>query len=565
MFLLFVFHVFISAICVVTGCLFYSLVPSQHKVSSRPVIFYAFTGLICITLITQVLVLFMPINFLVAILTIAFIIIFSLIQRNKLIPIYKILFFQIRQVSAAQYLAIAAVWIMILLINAGPIMMDDSESYHIQMTKWINEYGTVPGIVNLHERFGFNSSWFSSIAFFFSAGKFVNSYTALNAVISFWFSAFLITKLISTDHRSSIAKSSINIPLLLALVISILCWPMIRGNASTANYDFISTAVIAILFISHFKLEKKESFPYLEWIIWPVYLFTVRIINYPLLLLSLFAIIQLLRKKQWMFATSTIFLSASLLIPFIARNVMVSGYPFYPSTSLDFFPVDWKTDPTIITELRDYIKYYNRVNVMYQEIEVTRQLSFPGWIVSWFQHLFRYDKPIVIAGLGGFFLHFVFISRSLKTYTPAINYFVLVLFLHILSWFFVAPDPRFAHGSLLCGAFLLSQMPGKLNQLAGNIVKPSYPLIVFSILVLSYTGMKFIKQKYYHYAITPLALPKPPVREIKVDSIIVRIPEKVLNNWNQRCYATDLPCLYIIRPGLQMRGKTIQSGFRLEK
>ena len=565
MLLLFVFHVFISAICLATGCLFYSFVPTQTKESPRPIIFYAFTGLICITLITQVVVLFTPISFLVSIVTIASIIIFSLARRKKLIPFYKTISFQIRMITAPQCLAIVAVWIMILLINAGPIMMDDSESYHIQMTKWINEYGTVPGIVNLHERFGFNSSWFSSIAFFFSAGKFINSYTVLNAVISFWFSAYLIIKLISTGNNSPDGKSSVNIPLLLALVIAILCWPMIRGNASTANYDFISTAIIATLFISHINPEKEGDFPYLEWIIWPVYLFTVRVINYPLLLLSLFAIIQLLKKKEWLFATSTIFLSASLVVPFIARNVMVSGYPFYPSTSLDFFPVDWKTDPKIITELRDYIKYYNRVNVMYQEIEVTRQLSFPGWIISWFQHLFRYDKPIVIAGLGGFLLHFVFIRRSIKTYTAAINYFVLVLFLHILSWFFVAPDPRFAHGSLLCGAILLFQMPGKLNLLTSNKLKSSYLLIIFSLLVFSYTGMKFIKQKYYQYAINPMAIPKPSTREIKVDSIIVRIPEKVLNNWNPRCYATDLPCLYIIRSGLRMRGKTIQSGFRLDK
>jgi len=340
---------------------------------------------------------------------------------------------------------------------------------------------------------------------------------------------------------------------------------MIRGNASTANYDFISTAMIATLFISIINPEKKEQIPYLEWIIWPVYLFTVRIINYPLLLLSLFALLQLFKKKEWLFATTAIFLSACLLVPFIARNVMVSGYPFYPSTSLDFFLVDWKTDPAIITELRDYIKYYNRVNVMYQDIDITRQLPFPGWIISWFQHLFGYDRPIVVAGLGGFLLHFVFFKRSLRTYSSVVNLFVLVLFLHVLSWFFIAPDPRFAHGSLLCGAILLFQMPGKLNKLAGNILQPSYLLFVFAALVLSYTGMKLIKQKYYQYAITPLALPKPPVREIKVDSIVVRIPEKVLNNWNPRCFATDLPCLYIIRPGLRMRGKTIQSGFRLEK
>lgn len=565
MLILLVFHLFISTICIGTGCLFYALLPQQRDVSSRSIIFYAFSGLISITLITQVLVLFMPIDLLASGLVIGLTIILSFIRRKRVILLYKNVLLQFRKITTTQLLAIAATWMMILLINSGSIMMDDSESYHVQMVKWINEYGTVPGIVNLHERFGFNSSWFSSIAFFFSTGKLINSYTALNAVISFWFCAFLITKLIPAPTEGSLKKTSFNIPLLLVLILAILCWPMIRGNAATANYDIISTAIIAILFINTISQDKNESIPYVEWIIWPVYLFTVRIINYPLLLLSLFSMFHLLKKKDWVFASSTIVLSACLLLPFIVRNVMVSGYPFYPSTHFDIFPVDWKTDPKIITELIDYIKYFNRVNVMFQDLDVTRQLEFPGWIITWFHYLFRYDKPIVIAGLSGFLLHLVFLKRSLKTYSTAVNYFILVLILHILSWFFVAPDPRFAYGSLICGAILLFRLPDNFNRFISNKLRPAFLLSVFSLLVLFYTGMKFFKQEYYRYAISPLPLPKPSTREIKVDSIIVRIPEKILNNWNPRCYATELPCLYIIRPGLQMRGKSIQSGFRLEK
>ena len=43
---------------------------------------------------------------------------------------------------------------MVLTLNAGPTVMDDTDSYHIQMVKWIQEFGSVPGIANLHLRFG---------------------------------------------------------------------------------------------------------------------------------------------------------------------------------------------------------------------------------------------------------------------------------------------------------------------------------------------------------------------------------------------------------------------------
>ena len=38
----------------------------------------------------------------------------------------------------------------------------------------------------------------------------------------------------------------------------------------------------------------KENFPSIEWLIWPAYLFTVRVINFPLLLLSFIGLI-----KRW--------------------------------------------------------------------------------------------------------------------------------------------------------------------------------------------------------------------------------------------------------------------------
>ena len=58
-------------------------------------------------------------------------------------------------------------------------------------------------------------------------------------------------------------------------------------------------------------------------------------------------------------------------------------------------------------------------------------------------------------------------------------------------------------------------------------------------------------------------LPTPLTKTIVVDGILLRIPEKVLNNWNPRCFDLQLPCLYMLNPYLRARGSDIRNGFRV--
>jgi hypothetical protein len=76
---------------------------------------------------------------------------------------------------------------------------------------------------------------------------------------------------------------------------------------------------------------------------------------------------------------------------------------------------------------------------------------------------------------------------------------------------------------------------------------------------------KVWKQEEYRNIVLPKKLPQPPTKQFMIDGITFRIPEPINNNWNARCYGTDLPCLYKIDPGLKPRGKNIREGFHLEK
>ncbi|HVM88505.1 MAG TPA: hypothetical protein VMT76_09990 [Puia sp.] len=258
-----------------------------------------------------------------------------------------------------------------------------------------------------------------------------------------------------------------------------------------------------------------------------------------------------------------LFVFALLLVtPFICRNFILSGYPLFPIYQIDPFLVNWKADREKTIEILNYVKYYNRVNGQ-MDLSQISIIKFPAWITIWYHFLFYYDK-ILVALSGLSYLAYLFLKKSQKKYNPLLYVLFASLILQLLSWILVAPDPRFAYGPLLFGIYILVFTITPSSSIIFSSKKIKLYGIIISIFTFVYCATK-VKSKAYENWVTPYPLPVPPVKTIIIDGIELRIPEKVLNNWNPRCYGTELPCLYEVDPRLKARGKTIREGFKLEK
>jgi hypothetical protein len=550
------YYFLITTICLWAGIVIYCFIPSANS-NSRPFINYLLSGLMGITAVGQWVVIFLPLN---GITLLGILIICGLIsglKRKQIFGIFRNCIINSWNNSALFNSCFLVFLVLIIVFNAGPITMDDSASYHIQMVKWVQEFGSVPGIANLHMRFGFNSSWFSTIGMFSWPVRGLNTYLSLNGLLCIWFCYFLLEKIFIFSKSGNSGKFlNQAIGSLVLLSLCLLNWSMIRGTASSANYDFISTCCITVLFIDLYNYQNE---PPIEWLIWPVYLFTVRIINFPLLILSMVYIFRFLKPVSVKKLLLLFFFGGFVIIPFLIRNIILSGYLVFPVYQLDFFSFDWKADKMKLIEISNYIKYFNRINPMFQSMSVTQNLDFPNWIPAWYNYLFRFDKLIFTLS----FLGYAFLLFSLKKMKDRLfRIFLFTMISQLIAWFFIGPDPRFAYGPFLFGIFAAINCSANLKESWAVITK--YSVILTSFLVLIYGVSKVVRDKEYRNFLTPRRLPVPVVRTIMVGHVQMYIPEKILNNWNPRCYDIELPCLYKQDPRLEARGERIVDGFRLK-
>ncbi len=217
--------------------------------------------------------------------------------------------------------------------------LPDNSSYYVQTIKWLNEYGLVKGLINLHPFLGQTSAWHilqSAFGFGFLGGFWGELLNDLNAYI------FLITVFFSLDKLNQyIFKKSTHQTLLsfgLLPVLSILLFKFMDSPSPDLPVILIAQ-IIFFLFISNF--EKININDYKEILILSVFLVLIKLTALPILLLTfvLWAKHRVVRNRT----KFTLLLLAGAFMLLVSKNYILTGYVFYPfSLGTNWFEADWK-------------------------------------------------------------------------------------------------------------------------------------------------------------------------------------------------------------------------------
>lgn len=525
--------------------------------SILPIDHYIILGFIVITTFLAYFSLFFKISLLADIIIIIISIIILIFNFEKFKYLYKktIALF-ITNYSILLLFSFLIVIIVLLLFAISSPVNYDTGLYHSQAIQWINEFGVIPGLGNLHGRLAFNSHFFliSALYDFSFLSDIFKKIFPFYSVCSFLL-LILVIREIFLIFKSIKKEAGFYVMFHLVILLSSL-WLFLKTISSPTPDTAVAILIIYILSIFVSNLRNNNAFmPYIL-ICLAFFIPTVKLSSMFIIILLPF----LLKKIDYKSISSTVFLGLIIFFPFIIRNIALSGYLIYPFASIDLFSVDWKIPLQSVLSEENSIK--NWAKVAGQILPDSKgYISFKQWFIPWLLDL-RPDAVILLAlnilSPIGFFFH----SKLPKIFKRKYIIVGVVSLINIYFCFITAPSLRFVYG------FMIFNMSLFIALLFSRILKINFKPAVFSsvvIFLICITLAGIIKhteinagQLLKKNLVFAEQIQKTEVQTISIDSIEIRILVT-----GDRCFNTPIPCTPYYNKNLGLRGKQLSDGFKI--
>ncbi|NDV77443.1 hypothetical protein D0T57_00460 [Dysgonomonas sp. 511] len=442
----------------------------------------------------------------------------------------------------------------------------DSLFYHHQNIRWNEEFAVVPGLGNLDDRYGFNSN-----------------YLLLSAVFTFRFvlseaiyplQPFIVT-IIGSWILYEFIRSGFETRRLFILVSYILlCWVSIYflGNTSTDILpNFIIFYIVARLILYPHILKEN----YLLLIILPVFLLTCKLSSCALAILSVYLIYQLIKNKRYLDVGFLCTAGLIIVLPWLVRNVIISGYLIYPLYQIDLFSFDWKVPLEAAVKQKAYI-----FSTGYYFLRIA--LRYPGESMrDPFAINILTDIILVLSILMFLYTTYFVIRQQRKKAEPVHILLYAIFAVAVIVWLTGGADIRFIVGVLCAiiftGATLLLKGKVRKYPLEGRCLIGIFILSLF-VWTTSRYNIVYSEAKIDNVNVPCHILLKPYTVKDQQTSIGLdwesSFSPYLLNNghvvWINTGFAYDkLPArtidhyaLFLPVICLESRGKSLQDGFR---
>ena len=307
-------------------------------------------GLFSITLLASVWAFFAPIAIWFHAILILLAVLFWYKNKTTFTSILQSTLVQIKSFSKPIKILLVVSSLLVLAQSATLPFIIDNESYYIQTIKWLNEYGFVKGLANLHLFLGQTSGWHITQSVY----SFSFLYDRFNDLNGF---CLLLGNFFAFQKLQAYFTKGNQMNLLFGLLP--LTYVFLFQFISAPSPDFPVYLFAFVLFSMYIQNGgEKDSFI----IITILTLFAVYI-KITAVVLLLFPIVLLVKNykalKQTLFTISCI--GTLVLLLFILKNVMLTGYPLFP---LPFFRMD-EFDYTVPTIIMDFFFSKSMMNSFY--------------------------------------------------------------------------------------------------------------------------------------------------------------------------------------------------------
>lgn len=489
--------IYISWVCHSFGCLINKIL--QFKSANLPELFFwkAVLGFCAIIFFASVASLFIPLGgyeihliLLLLSLTISFRN-FSFFTDLKAFVPRNFVFIALLIVTA----------LLALVMHSWFINHPDTVEYHAETIGWINRSKAIQGLSFLNHRIGYGGNWYvvSSLFSFHFAG--LNALTFINIVVPLWFISFFVKK--AEEYQKK--EGAVSFIIIMIFILSFLVFSFIRLTFISASPDYITS--LFILLILYYLLSGCNNIYILVLLIATA--ITIKLFALPLIVfLIIYSLRELMKGNLKKVIISTIFFII-ILSPFVARNIIITGYAIFPYPELQIKNAKFTLPPETAEHEKAYIKAYNRIPVDYNNsYEVKKVANFPikEWVPIWWNNKPLADKIFLLISLTSVLALVVLIKKIIARGEYVLLYCIITTLSGIVFWFYYAPEIRLGGGFLLAAPALAILSYKKTGQSTNFIIQKFTRVItiLLTIVLFLYSIYRFA----YYFDESSLLYPK---------------------------------------------------------
>ena len=346
-----------------------------------------------------------------------------------------------------------AVFLLILVcayFTSRGSYISDTNLYHAQCIRWLEEYGILKGLANIQSRAAYNSSSFCLSALFSMKYIFGQSMHALQG-----FTALLLGT-VCLDIGNIFRRKK---PLLSDFVRlgAIYYLSLLHREIMSPSSDFavmLTLFYIVIAWLDLLEREETSTVPYALLCVAGVYTVTLKLTAGLILILVIKPVVMLVKGKKRKEIATYLLLGLFIITPYLIRNVVISGWLIYPLSALDLFDVDWKVPAQLVDADSYQIRIWGKGIHDYE---------LYGGVTKWWPNWFRTilsstEKGLILADAVSLAVLVSMIARQWKEKRDGEWDKLLVMMTvaaSFLFWQFSAPLTRYGYAYILMLALLV--------------------------------------------------------------------------------------------------------------
>ncbi len=540
---------------------------SKEKIPQLPIALIVITGLAVITTLANYFSLFSKIGsgFLVFISGLS-LLSFLILRKNILTPFKAI---NVKNIHPLVGILGIGFFLIALIKASGPTEIWDEGQYFLPLIRWIEHYQVVPGTALFHDRMGYNSAFHMSSAVYSFAFWFKGGLYDLNAFL------FVLINSYFLGGVNRIIKREVKWKLhdYLMLFAGIALYRQLLTSMD-ADYPHIFIGLVLLLTF----LAKSEQDSLKVWddhsnvlLLVSIYLVTVKFLAIYYLLFVLVLLWFQIRENHWRILWMCIIAGLFIFLPWLTRNVIMTGFLAYPLYQFDFFAVDWKVPLEMARNNYLYVGEHAKTLVERHSLYYDGASKVPMniWLPQWWSNHATINISALITAIifpPAFIVLIAYLlnkGKELSSKNPGHVIQISIALIFLVFWFLQYPNVRFGWSWVL---FVVVFAIVKTHQVYFRI--PSSFLRV-AVLILFTLSLGRALWKTVDESGEVLAWIISPVEtKLCEDMYTKKIgPYEVKLANDMHCWGSSPPCLPYYYDELEIvpRGEDFLDGFKVKK